>query len=97
MSDDNKGPLGFGARLKRLRVARNMTHNQLGIGLRCTPSSVSTWENGEFYPGFWKLIEIAKYFGVDTDWLLGMDHVHEYPINRRAQNGRTTSDQSASV
>jgi transcriptional regulator with XRE-family HTH domain len=80
--DDLKGPLGFGHRLRRLRVARGLTQNALAMELKCVQASIADWECGKFYPGFWKLIEIAKHFGVDLDWLLGMARVHEQPVIR---------------
>ena len=73
--EDRKGPLGFGNRVRRLRTARNLTQSALANELRCVQASIADWESGKFYPGFWKIIELAKYFGVDTDYLLGMSQV----------------------
>lgn len=70
------GPLGFGRRLARLRVARKLKQSELASELNCTQSSIADWESSKFYPGFWRLIELGKFFGVDIDWLLGMSHVH---------------------
>lgn len=76
MTDDSlKGPLGFGHRLRRLRTARGLNQSTLAAELKCVQASIADWEAGKFYPGFWKIIELAKYFGVDTDYLLGMSQV----------------------
>lgn len=69
------GPLGFGGRLRRLRVARQMHRYELANALGCTGAAVGMWELGTGYPAFWNLVEITRYFGVDMDWLTGMAHV----------------------
>jgi DNA-binding XRE family transcriptional regulator len=76
------GPLGFGARLKRLREARQITQAALSRSIGCTGAAIGVWENGSSYPAFWNLVELAKFFGVDLDWLVGMPFVHG-DLNRR--------------
>lgn len=62
----------FGAVLKELRTARNLTQTELGRQLGLSKAVVSKYENGISYPTFDILIGFAKYFGVSTDYLLGV-------------------------
>lgn len=72
---EQDGPLGFGGRLRYLRTSRGMYQTELAKALGCTGTIVSDWEAGRFYPAFWNLVEITKFFGVDMDWLTGMSYV----------------------
>lgn len=58
--------------IRRLRTAKGMTQEQLADALGVAFQSVSRWENGTNYPDVELIPEIAIYFGVSTDELLGM-------------------------
>ena len=58
--------------IRRLRTAKGMTPEQLADALGVAFQSVSRWENGTNYPDVELIPEIAIYFGVSTDELLGM-------------------------
>lgn len=60
----------FGENLKKLRTARDLTQQELGAKVSLSKAVVSKYENGLGYPTF--LIRIAAYFGVTTDYLLGV-------------------------
>ena len=62
----------FGGNLKKLRKARNLTQQELGAKIGLSKAVVSKYENGIGYPTFDVLIQIARYFGVTTDYLLGV-------------------------
>ena len=62
----------FGAILKHLRKSHNLTQESLGVSLGLSKAVVSKYENGLGYPTFDVLIKIADYFGVTTDYLLGV-------------------------
>ena len=62
----------FAKRLKQLRRREDMLQKDLAEILHVTLSSVSIWERGINYPEVEKLIEIACYFNVSTDYLLGL-------------------------
>ena len=63
----------FIERLKELRVEKNLTQEQLanetGLG-RC---AISIWEIGKRIPSAQAIIVLAQYFGVSTDFLLGLE------------------------
>ena len=62
----------FGENLKKLRISRNLTQKELGLKVGLSKAVVSKYENSLGYPTFDTLIRIATYFGVTTDFLLGV-------------------------
>lgn len=62
----------FGAILKELRKNHNLTQKELGLHIGLSKAVVSKYENGMGYPTFDVLIQISDYFGVTTDYLLGV-------------------------
>ncbi len=63
----------FGIVLRELRKSRNLTQSELGSSVGLSKAVISKYENGLGYPNFDILIHIAKYFGVTTDYMLGVD------------------------
>lgn len=64
----------FGARLRMLRQAKNITQKQLADQLRLTKSVISAYETDLRLPSFDILIKLSAIFGVTTDYLLGVNH-----------------------
>lgn len=62
----------FSENLKALRKGRNLTQKELGAKVGLSKAVVSKYENGMGYPTFDVLIRIAQFFGVTTDYLLGV-------------------------
>lgn len=62
----------FGAILKQLRKNHNLTQEELGLRIGLSKAVVSKYKNGMGYPTFDTLIQIADFFGVTTDYLLGV-------------------------
>lgn len=63
----------IGSRIKTLRTERRLTQGQLAFALGVTPQAVSRWEVERSYPDLELLPVLAKYFGVSTDFLLGVE------------------------
>lgn len=61
----------FGEVLKKLRKAKGLTQEQLGERFNITKTGVSYWENGKATPSYEMLENIADYFNVDMNYLLG--------------------------
>lgn len=61
----------FDKRLKELRQKSNITQWQLAEGLNLSPSSITMYENGRRLPDIPTIINIAKYFNVSVDYLIG--------------------------
>ena len=64
----------FGANLRKLRYNRSLTQKELGVKVGLSKAVVSKYENGMGYPTYDVLIRIARYFGVTTDYLLGVSN-----------------------
>ena len=62
----------FGENLKKLRRSRSLTQKDFGAKVGLSKAVVSKYENGMGYPSFDVLVRIAQYFGITTDYLLGV-------------------------
>lgn len=62
----------FGDNLKHLRKSRDLTQQEFGARVGLSKAVVSKYENAMGYPSFDVLVRIAQYFGVTTDYLLGV-------------------------
>ena len=63
----------FAENIKSLRAGRDMTQETLADFLAVSPQAVSKWERGLSLPDISMLPSIASFFGVTTDYLLGVD------------------------
>ena len=62
----------FGLRLKKLREAKGLTLEELRNIVNCHYFMLRDWENSERVLTVGLIIRLAKYFGVTTDYLLGL-------------------------
>ncbi len=69
--------LTIGENIKRMRRERNITQEELAEIFGVTYQSVSRWENDACYPDMELLPQIADFFGMTVDKLLGADKVVE--------------------
>lgn len=60
-------------RIHELRTARRISQVKLGEILGVSKQSVSNWENDNIQPSIEILMKLAEYFGVSTDYLLGLE------------------------
>lgn len=64
---------GLGERLRKLRLERKLTQRevaeQLGIGV----STLGMYEGGWREPDLDTLMKLARFYGVTTDYLVGVD------------------------
>ena len=73
----------FGKRLNALRQKNGETQNDLAEIFQVNTSMISLWETGKNYPEVKKLIEIAEYYKVTTDFLLGLtNEINTQQINQ---------------
>ena len=63
----------FAERLRELRLEKNLSMKQLAKEINTTDAAVSNWENEINEPKISYLKALALYFGVTTDYLLGLD------------------------
>ena len=59
--------------LKKFRIARSLTQEELASYLLITPQSVSKWERGESYPDITFLPALSSILEVSIDEIVGMD------------------------
>ena len=62
----------FGERLKELRREKNIGQIKLANDIGVGKSIISIWEKNECEPTLSKIVAIANYFGVTTDYLCGL-------------------------
>lgn len=77
----------FSTRIKELREKKELSMDQLAKQLNVTKSRVNMWENNGTVPRMDVLINLAKYFKVTTDYLLGKDD----ESNVSVENSRLSS------
>lgn len=70
----------FGETLKQLRKGRGMTQSELGAKIGLSKAVISKYETGLGYPSFDVLILMAQFFGVSTDYMLGITGVKSLDI-----------------
>lgn len=61
--------------LKKYRLIKNLTQEEVAEYLGITAQSVSKWERGESYPDITFLPALANIFETSVDLLLGMDTI----------------------
>ncbi len=59
--------------IKNLRKLRHLSQVELAGQLHVSKQCVSNWENDNILPSVEMLVKIAKFFGVSTDVLLGLE------------------------
>lgn len=62
----------LGERLKELRQEKNLTQKELAFALNLNPVTYLHYEKSQREPPLNILADMAKYFGVSTDYLLGL-------------------------
>lgn len=74
--------------LKKYRIMKDFTQEDIADYLNISPQSVSKWERGETYPDITLLPALANIFETSIDLLIGMDTVRaaetKYNIHKRA-------------
>ena len=65
--------LNIGTNIKRLRLEKGLTQEQLAELLCVSTAAVSKWESKNTYPDITLLFPLASIFGVTIDELMGYD------------------------
>ena len=60
----------FGEKLKKLRIDKKLTQDELAEILYVSRTAVSKWESGRGFPNIESLKAISKYFSITVDDLL---------------------------
>lgn len=64
----------FAERLKELREEKEMSARQLAKSIGVSNRAVQRWEKVERIPSAEAVVLLAKFFGVTTDYLLGLEN-----------------------
>ena len=62
----------FSKRIRELRGEKNITQKELAVAVGVLERTVSYWEQGKRESDFDTLIQLAQYFNITTDYLLGI-------------------------
>lgn len=69
----------FADRLKELRKEKNISLMNVANAIEVSDTSIMKWENDKSEPTAYNIAKLAKYFGVSTDYLLGIEN-YDYTI-----------------
>ena len=58
-------------RLRDIRRAKGISQLRLAMDLNMTQNTISRYETGEREPGIIELIQLADYFNISVDYLIG--------------------------
>lgn len=64
--------------LKRLRIERGLTQQQVGEQLGTSKQAYSQWESGNRSPSQKTLEKLAKFFNVSVSYLLGETSIRNF-------------------
>lgn len=62
-------------RIRLLRKKKQISQEKLGIELNLSKTTISHYENESRIPSIETLIDIANYFEVDLNYILGLDNL----------------------
>ena len=73
----------YGERIKELREKENVSQRELGEAIGLTRSSINQFEQQYDIIPIKRLNQIANYFDVSIDYLLGLTSIKNYAFNRK--------------
>ena len=82
------------ANLKKYRIMKELTQEDVAEYLGITAQSVSKWERGESYPDITLLPALANIFETSVDLLLGMDTIRADETRRNIHKTAVEHQQS---
>lgn len=81
-------------RLVQLREERKLTKKQMAEFLKINQSTYGKYELGKREPDIEKIIELADYFNVSTDYLLGRSDIRNHQVPKAQNKGLYPLDTS---
>jgi transcriptional regulator with XRE-family HTH domain len=74
--------MNFADNLKKHRINKGLSQKQLAEVFKVSPSSITMYETGQREPNFTLLDQMATFFEISTDVLLGRNQLgNENPLN----------------
>jgi transcriptional regulator with XRE-family HTH domain len=71
----------FGYRLRELRESKSLTQTQTAKRLNLSKTTISGYENNIKTPSLETLTKMAVFYGVSTDYILGLENRRMIPID----------------
>lgn len=59
--------------IKELRIEKNLSQTQLAQAIGTSQKNITRWETGKTEPNTYFICELAKFFSVSADFLLGLE------------------------
>ena len=87
-------------RIAHLRNQRGLTQQELAEGLNLSQRTVAAWEGGSRKPSYETLWELADFFDVTTDYLLGrtdIPNVYKQPLPQTAEKAELSPAMEAAI
>ena len=78
--------LTMAERIRLLREGAGLTQAEVGRMLGISRAGVNAWEMGLSIPSAKNVVELAKKFGVSTDYLFGLDTAPTISVRGLTQN-----------
>lgn len=86
MKTGNINVYNLGPTLKALRIKRGLSTHQLSKLTGISQSSISCYENNSKVPNAGVLLELADFYNVSTDFLLGRDETYKMDYSNIFEN-----------
>ena len=65
--------MNYSERLKELRIEKGLTQKEMASKLDVSTTGYAGWEQGKREPSISFIIKICEFFGVTTDYFLGVE------------------------
>lgn len=78
-------------RIKELRLDRNLTQSDVAKAIGTSQRNIGRWENSENEPAAIYVKSLAEFFGVSTDYLLGLEDDFGIRVERQKKEPDTLS------
>ena len=65
----------IGKLIRELRNEKGITQTELAKEISTTQDTISLWELGKSYPDVINVVKLCKFFGVTSDYLLGLNEI----------------------
>ena len=80
--------------IKRLRIEKNMTQEQLGEKLHISSKTISRWETGTYMPPVEMLLALSELYGVSMNELVAGERLTPETLPQAAEKNLATALQS---
>jgi len=82
-----------GDRLKKIRIEKGLTQQNLADMIGASKSLISCYENGKRTPSLENVISFMEIFGVSPDYLLGADHLIKTAVKEEERYAPVTNEE----